>query len=143
MGRLAGKRAIVTGAASGIGRASARIFAREGASVVAVDRAEDGLAETIAMISDAGGTAMAVSADVGDEDAVAGFINTCVESYGGLDVIYANAGVSGGRVPVAEQTVDMWQDILRVNLIGPSLCIKHSAPIMAAAGKHAAAGKIG
>ncbi|MBT3372470.1 MAG: SDR family oxidoreductase [Rhodospirillaceae bacterium] len=135
MGRLAGKRAIVTGAASGIGRASARIFAREGASVVAVDRAEEGLAETIAMINDAGGTAMAVSADVGDEDAVSGFINTCVESYGGLDVIYANAGVSGGRVPVAEQTVEMWQDILRVNLIGPFLCIKHGAPIMAAAGK--------
>ena len=134
MGRLAGKRAIVTGAASGIGRASARIFAREGASVVAVDRAEEGLAETIAMINDAGGTAMAVSADVGDEDAVSGFINTCVESYGGLDVIYANAGVSGGRVPVAEQTVEMWQDILRVNLIGPFLCIKHGAPIMAAAG---------
>ena len=135
MGRLAGKRAIVTGAASGIGRASARIFAREGASVVAVDRAEEGLAETIAMINDAGGTAMAVSADVGDEDAVSGFINTCVESYGGLDVIYANAGVSGGRVPVAEQTVEMWQDILRGNLIGPFLCIKHGAPIMAAAGK--------
>lgn len=135
MGRLSGKRAIVTGAASGIGRASARKFAQEGAAVVAVDRAEDGLAETVAMIVEAGGRAMAVSADVGDEDAVSGFITACVESYGGLDVIYANAGVSGGRVPLAEQTVELWQDILRVNLIGPFLCIKHGAPIMAAAGR--------
>ncbi|MFP6746056.1 MAG: SDR family NAD(P)-dependent oxidoreductase [Alphaproteobacteria bacterium] len=135
MGRLSGKRAIVTGAASGIGRASARLFARQGAAVVAIDRAEDGLAETVAMIVEAGGRAMAVSADVGDEDAVSGFINTCVESYGGLEVIYANAGVSGGRVPLAEQTVELWQDILRVNLIGPFLCIKHGAPIMAAAGR--------
>jgi NAD(P)-dependent dehydrogenase (short-subunit alcohol dehydrogenase family) len=135
MGRLAGKRAVVTGAASGIGRASARIFAREGASVVAVDRAEEGLAETVALIAAAGGTAMAVTADVGDEEAVAGFINTCVETYGGLEAIYANAGVSGGRVPLAEQTVALWQDVLRVNLIGPFLCIKYAAPIMAAAGK--------
>jgi NAD(P)-dependent dehydrogenase (short-subunit alcohol dehydrogenase family) len=95
LARLTGKRAVVTGAASGIGRASARIFAREGSAVVAVDRAEEGLAETVAMIAAAGGTAMAVTADVGDEDAVAGFIQTCVETDGGLEAIYANAGVSG------------------------------------------------
>lgn len=135
MSRLSGKRAIVTGAASGIGRASARIFAREGASVVAVDRAGEGLAETVAMITEAGGTAMAVQADVGEEGGVASFIATCVDTYGGLEVIYANAGVSGGRVPLVEQTVEMWQDVLRVNLIGPFLCIKHATPIMAAAGK--------
>ena len=130
MSRLSGKRAIVTGAASGIGRASARAFAREGASVVAVDQAEEGLAETVAMITEAGGTAMAVSANVADEASVVSFINTCVETYGGLDVIYANAGVSGGRVPLAEQTVEHWLGILQINLIGPFLCIKHGAPIM-------------
>jgi len=135
MGRLSGKRAIVTGAASGIGRASAQAFAREGASVVVVDRAEDGLAETVSMIAEAGGRAVAVTADVGDEVSVMGFINTCVETYGGLDVIYANAGVSGGRVPLAEQTVEHWLGILQVNLVGPFLCIKHGAPIMAAGGK--------
>ncbi|MBT3334215.1 MAG: SDR family oxidoreductase, partial [Rhodospirillaceae bacterium] len=135
MSRLSGKRAIVTGAASGIGRASARAFAREGASVVAVDQAEEGLAETVAMITEAGGTAMAVSANVADEASVVSFINTCVETYGGLDVIYANAGVSGGRVPLAEQTVEHWLGILQINLIGPFLCIKHGAPIMAGQGK--------
>ena len=135
MGRLSGKKAIVTGAASGIGRASARIFAREGARVVAVDMAEEGLAATVAMITEAGDIATAVAADAGSEDDVADFINNCVETYGGLDVIYANAGVSGGRVPLAQQTVEMWQNVLRINLIGPFLAIKHAAPIMLAQGK--------
>ena len=87
MGRLSGKKAIVTGAASGIGRASARIFAREGARVVAVDMVEEGLAATVAMITEAGDIATAVTADAGSEDDVADFINNCVETYGGLDVI--------------------------------------------------------
>ena len=135
MGRLSGKKAIVTGAASGIGRASARIFAREGARVVAVDMVEEGLAATVAMITEAGDIATAVTADAGSEDDVADFINNCVETYGGLDVIYANAGVSGGRVPLAQQTVEMWQNVLRINLIGPFLAIKHAAPIMLAQSK--------
>ena len=135
MGRLSGKKAIVTGAASGIGRASARIFAREGARVVAVDMVEEGLAATVAMITEAGDIATAVTADAGSEDDVADFINNCVETYGGLDVSYANAGVSGGRVPLAQQTVEMWRNVLRINLIGPFLAIKHAAPIMLAQGK--------
>ena len=135
MGRLSGKKAIVTGAASGIGRASARIFAREGARVVAVDMVEEGLAATVAMITEAGDIATAVTADAGSEDDVADFIDNCVETYGGLDVIYANAGVSGGRVPLSQQTVEMWQNVLRINLIGPFLAIKHAAPIMLAQGK--------
>ena len=135
MGSLTGKRAIVTGAGSGIGRASAMRFAEEGAKVVAVDVNADGLAETIAMIADAGGTAIPVTADVGDEDAVAGFVATCVKEFGGLEVIYANAGISGDGAPLLEQSVELWQDVLRVNLIGPFLCIKHAAPVMLAAGK--------
>lgn len=135
MGSLTGKRAIVTGAGSGIGRASARRFAEEGARVVAVDVNAEGLAETVTMIVDAGGTALAVTADVGDEDAVAGFVATCVKEYGGLDVIYANAGISGDGAPLLEQSVELWQEVLRVNLIGPFLCIKHAAPVMLAAGE--------
>jgi len=112
-----------------------RIFAREGARVVAVDMVEEGLAATVAMITEAGDIATAVTADAGSEDDVADFINNCVETYGGLDVIYANAGVSGGRVPLAQQTVEMWRNVLRINLIGPFLAIKHAAPIMLAQGK--------
>ena len=129
MPRLAGKRAIVTGAASGIGRAALSLFAREGARVLAVDRAV-GLDAAAAEASAAGGAALAVAADAGDEAAVAGAVGRCVAEWGGVDVVFANAGVSGGRVPLLEQTVEQWQEILRVNLIGPWLLIKHAAPVM-------------
>jgi len=133
-GRLSGKRAVVTGAGSGIGRASAVLFALEGASVVAVDRVEDAVDETAAMIRANGGTVLSVAADVGDEESVKTFINLSVEKHGGLDVVYANAGISGGLVPLGEQTVEYWLEILRVNLIGPFLAIKHASPIMAKQG---------
>jgi len=130
VGRLQGKRAIVTGAASGIGRAALLLFAREGARVLAVDRALDGLDAAAAEAGAAGGTAIALVADAGDEAAVAHAVGRCVAEWGGLDVAFANAGVSGGRVPLLEQTVEQWQEILRVNLIGPWLMIKHAAPVM-------------
>ena len=130
MPRLAGKRAIVTGAASGIGRAALGLFAREGARVLAVDRAVAGLDAAAAEASLAGGAALAVAADAGDESAVAGAVGRCVAEWDGVDVVFANAGVSGGRVPLLEQTVEQWQEILRVNLIGPWLLIKHAAPVM-------------
>ncbi len=133
-GRLAGKRAIVTGAGSGIGRASAVLFALEGASVVAVDRVEDAIDETAAMIRANGGKVLSVAADVGDEESVKTFIELSLKEHGGLDVVYANAGISGGLVPLVEQTVEYWQEILRINLIGPFLAIKHAAPIMAKQG---------
>ncbi|MDP6342109.1 MAG: SDR family NAD(P)-dependent oxidoreductase [Alphaproteobacteria bacterium] len=134
MGRLAGKRAVVTGAASGIGRASAIRFAEEGARVLAVDRAADGLAETVALIAEAGHTAIAVTADAGDDGAVAGVVERCLAEFGGLEVVYANAGIGGREAPLAELTVDDWQEVLRVNLIGPFLCLKHATPVMVAAG---------
>jgi len=135
MGRLSGKVAIVTGAASGIGRASARAFAREGARVVVVDREEAGLAETVASIKAEGGEAIARAADVGNETEVKGFVALAQETFGGLDVVYANAGVSGGLTPLLEQPVELWSEVLRVNLIGPFLAIKHAAPAMIANGR--------
>jgi NAD(P)-dependent dehydrogenase (short-subunit alcohol dehydrogenase family) len=130
VGRLSGKRAIVTGAASGIGRAALLLFAREGARVLAVDRAVAELDVAAAEAAAVGGTALAVTADAGDEAAVAGVVGRGVAEWGGVDVVFANAGVSGGRVPLLEQTVEQWQEILRVNLIGPWLLIKHVAPVM-------------
>ena len=130
VGRLEGKRAIVTGAASGIGRATLLLFAREGARVLAVDRAAEGLEAAAAEAGAAGGATIAHAADAGDEAAVKRAVDRCVAEWGGLDVAFANAGVSGGRVPLLEQTVEQWQEILRVNLIGPWLMIKHAAPAM-------------
>ena len=135
MGCLQGKVAIVTGAASGIGRASAKLFAREGAMVLAVDREAGSLGETVSTVKAAGGVVEAFAADVGDEAAVAAYVARAIEAFGGLDVVYANAGISGGLVPLFEQSVDYWTEILRINLIGPFLAIKHAAPHMIAQGR--------
>ncbi|UGV27218.1 SDR family oxidoreductase [Rhodopseudomonas boonkerdii] len=129
MGRLAGKSIVITGAGSGIGRAAAQLFAKEGGNLIIVDRS-DSIHETAKLVSDAGGTVQAVTADAGSEDDVKAFIDKAVAAYGKLDAIWANAGISGGLVPLLEQTVDQWQEILRINLIGPFLAIKHSMPHM-------------
>jgi NAD(P)-dependent dehydrogenase (short-subunit alcohol dehydrogenase family) len=129
-GRLHDKRAIVTGAGSGIGRASAQLFAAQGARVLAVDRDQGAVAETVESIIQAGGAAIAVAADAGTEGDAAAFVARAVDAFGGLDVVYANAGISGGMIPLLEQPVELWQEVLRINLIGPFLAIKHSAPHM-------------
>jgi NAD(P)-dependent dehydrogenase (short-subunit alcohol dehydrogenase family) len=128
--RLAGKRAIVTGAASGIGRASAILFASEGARVLAVDLAEEGLEGTRAEIERHGGKCLIRRADVSDEETVRELVATCRRELGGLEVCYANAGVSGGLVPFFELSASEWERVLRVNLIGPFLAIKYAAPAM-------------
>jgi NAD(P)-dependent dehydrogenase (short-subunit alcohol dehydrogenase family) len=129
MGRLEGKSVIITGAGSGIGRAAAFLFAREGARLIAVDRSE-AVTDTVEQVKKAGGIAEAVTADTGSEKDVIGFIDRALARYGRLDAIWANAGISGGLLPLADQTVEHWQEVLRVNLIGPFLAIKHSIPHM-------------
>jgi NAD(P)-dependent dehydrogenase (short-subunit alcohol dehydrogenase family) len=131
MKRLEGKCAVVTGAASGIGRASAILFAEEGAKVVAVDRATE-VEQTVASIRSAGGRAIAMARDASSEQAVAEIMETAVREFGGLDVCFANAGVSGGLVPLFETTVEQWTQVLGVNLIGTFLAVKHAAKIMIA-----------
>jgi NAD(P)-dependent dehydrogenase (short-subunit alcohol dehydrogenase family) len=132
MGRLDGKAAIVTGAGSGIGRASTLLFAGEGAQVLAVDRDEAGLQQTVKEVADAGLQAFAQPADAGLESDVRSYVDEALRRFGKLDVVYANAGISGGLVPLFEQSVEHWQEILRINLIGPFLAIKHAAPHMVA-----------
>ncbi|MBI3700162.1 MAG: SDR family oxidoreductase [Afipia sp.] len=127
MGRLQGKSVIITGAGSGIGRAASLMFTKEGAKLIAVDKT-DGVKETVEQVKKAGGTAEAVMADAGAESDVKNFIAKAISSYGKLDAIWANAGISGGLVPLAEQTPEHWMEILRVNLIGPFLAVKHSIP---------------
>ena len=134
MGRMEGKSVIITGAGSGIGRAASLLFAKEGARLIAVDRAES-VKDTVEQIRKAGGTAEAMTADAGSEKDVIAFIDRALSSYGRLDAVWANAGISGGLVPLAEQTVEHWQEILRVNLIGPFLAIKYSIPHMIKQGR--------
>ena len=129
MGRLEGKSVIITGAGSGIGRAASLLFTKEGARLIAVDKTE-GVKETVEQVKQAGGIAEAIMADAGAEQDVIAFIDRAVATHGRLDAIWANAGISGGLVPLAEQTVEHWQEVLRVNLIGPFLAVTHAIPHM-------------
>ena len=134
MGRLQDRVALITGAGSGIGRATAKLFAAEGAKVVVVDRVE-AVEETAKAIVAAGGQAMALQGDAGLEADVEKAVQAALSAYGQLDVAYANAGVSGGYVPLFEMTAEHWTELLRINLIGPFLAIKHAAKAMIPNGK--------
>lgn len=120
MSVLQGKTAFITGAASGIGRASAMLFAAEGASVVALDRAPE-VAATVEAIRTAGGCAIALIKDSSKEEDVAGAVATAISEFGSLDVCFANAGISGGLVPFFEETAARWTEILQINLVGAFL----------------------
>jgi NAD(P)-dependent dehydrogenase (short-subunit alcohol dehydrogenase family) len=126
MNALINKTAIITGAASGIGRASALLFAAEGAAVVALDRAPE-VEATVASIRASGGRGIALIKDSSSEADVAAAVATAVSEFGSLDVCYANAGVSGGWVPFFEETAETWTEILKINLIGTFLLAKYAA----------------
>lgn len=129
--RFEGRTAFVTGAGSGMGRAMARAFAREGAQVVAVDVRGDAARETVA---DVAGGSFALALDVTDPAAVEVAVADAVERTGGIDVLCNNAGVLDGYTPAGETSVELWQQVLSVNLTGPFLLARLLAPHMAARG---------
>ncbi len=129
MGRLAGKKAIVTGAASGIGRASAERFASEGATVIVADIAA-AVNETAATIETAGGRAKAFVLDTSEEENVKSLVAFAENELGGLDVMFANAGVGGNFLPFDQLGVGDWLDVLKVNLIGVFLAVREAATVM-------------
>ena len=123
MGRLKGKRAVITGAASGIGRASALLFASEGASVILADVAE-GVLTTAEEIQKSGGDAFGLVLDTSEEENVAQIVGECVSRFGGLDVMFANAGIAGPFAFLEDLTADQWMDVLKVNLLGVFLAVQ-------------------
>lgn len=126
MTQLAGKKIVITGAASGIGRASGLLAAGQGAALIVVDYSA-AIEDTAATITASGGNAVAVKADISNEDEVKAFIDRCVSEHGGIDGIYANAGISGANKPFMELTPDDWQRTLTINTLGTFLCVKHAA----------------
>ena len=129
-GWLAGKVALVTGAGSGIGRASALTFAREGAKVVVADVVVEGGEETVGMVKTAGGEALFVKADVSQAAEVEALINKTLATYGRLDCAHNNAGIEGAVATTAECTEENWDRIIAINLKGVWLCMKYEIPQM-------------
>jgi NAD(P)-dependent dehydrogenase (short-subunit alcohol dehydrogenase family) len=134
-GLLDGKSALVTGAGSGIGRAAALAFAREGAWVAAADLKLEAAQETAKLVERAGGQAVAVEVDVTDDAAVAAMVQAAVNAFGGLDCAFNNAGIAPYQVNAAGQKIadvapEAWQRLLDVNLTGVWRCLRHEVAQM-------------
>lgn len=135
MNKLAGKVTIVTGAASGIGEATALLFAAEGASVLAADRDRERGEAVVKAITDKGGTASFLATDVSKPEDVQAMIAAAVKAYGKLDVIFNNAGIEGEmNKPTADCTLENWDRVIAINLTGVFLGMKYAIPEMLKAG---------
>ncbi len=131
---LRDKVAIVTGASSGIGRATALLFARHGARVVANARRERELEEVVTAIRDEGGRAMACAGDVADQRCAERLVDAAIDEFGGLDVAFNNAGVVGTLAAVPEMSIVNWNEVLATNLTGAFLAARYQLPALAARG---------
>ncbi|TVR99225.1 MAG: SDR family oxidoreductase [Phycisphaerales bacterium] len=132
MADMNGKTAIVTGAASGIGRATACLFASRGANVIVSDVNASGCDETVALIQEQGGDSRAVPCDVANPDEVENLIDTSIRSFGRLDYACNNAGIEGETADTVECSVENWRKVVDVNLMGAWLCMKAEIPRMLA-----------
>jgi NAD(P)-dependent dehydrogenase (short-subunit alcohol dehydrogenase family) len=129
-GRVEGKVALITGGGSGIGRATALLFAREGAKVLVADYDPEGGERTAKTIVEAGGTAVFHAADVSNPQAVDALMHKVVETYGRLDCAFNNAGIEGHMAVTPDCTIENWNRVIAINLTGVFLCMKYEIPLM-------------
>ncbi|RFU64907.1 SDR family NAD(P)-dependent oxidoreductase [Peribacillus glennii] len=132
--RLQNKVAIITGGGGGIGRATAALFAEEGAKVVVADVNEKLAYETMSFIKKGGGEALSVNVNMANPDEVLELINKTIEEYKGLDILFNNAGVGNAEVKLADMPIDEWDRVVDINLKGVFLGMKYAIPEMEARG---------
>ena len=130
IGKLDGKVALITGAGSGMGQATALLFAKEGAKVGVVDYVPAGGQETVKMIIEGGGEAIFIEADISKAADAEGMVKTTVDTYGRIDILHNNAGISQRMIPLAEITEEAWNHVIDVNLKGVFLGSKYTIPKM-------------
>lgn len=133
--RLEGKTAIVTGAASGIGLATAKLFASEGAAIVAADWNQERLDAAVAEIENAGGRVTGVQGDISDQASAEGLIDIAVATFGGLDVLVNNAGIDGPRQVAWEADLESWRRVIDIDLLGAFDCSRQALQRMVRQGK--------
>lgn len=131
---LAGKVALVTGAGSGIGAASARILAEQGAKVAVLSRTASEVRKIVRLIQDEGGEALAVTADIGNSAAMISAVRKVQRKWKRLDIVFANAGVNGVWAPLEKLSVEDWDETVRINLRGTFLTIKTALPLLSQRG---------
>jgi NAD(P)-dependent dehydrogenase (short-subunit alcohol dehydrogenase family) len=136
-GSLAGRRGLVTGGGSGLGRATALALGREGAAVLVADRDGTGAAAVAAEVVAAGGRAEAMVADVTDPEACVAMVAACVAAFGGLDVAVNNAGTTGLAASILDYPIDAWRSTMAVNLDGVFHSMRAELPVMVDAGRGA------
>lgn len=134
MNALSNKVAIVTGASSGIGRASAKLFAQQGAKVVVAARRQCELDSLVEEIAIAGGEARALAGDVSDENYVRDLVEFTTREFGGLNIAFNNAGILGPSCSASEITLEQWNDVVSTNLTSAFLCAKYQLPAMMESG---------
>lgn len=126
--RLTGKTALITGAGSGIGKATALLFAKEGARIAALERDEKDLNKTIAEIKKTGGEAVAIVADISNAEEMQRALERTIENFGRLDIVFANAGINGVWAPIDELAPEEWDKTIETNLRGTFLTAKYAIP---------------
>ncbi|MCC3371562.1 SDR family oxidoreductase [Cohnella sp. REN36] len=132
--KLQGKSAVITGAASGMGKAMALLFAKEGASVVVADLNQTAVDAVVQEIAEAGGQARGVAANVTKEEDVASMIDVAVRQFGKLDILVNNAGIMDAMTSAESVTDDLWNRVFDVNVTGPMRAIRKALPLMKAQG---------